>query len=181
MKKVLLTLPVFALFIMASCGDGRPSEGNKLELPISGAEKVTTPDDYNIYLGSNVSLNQESINAKFDSILAANKSDRANIVSVKLAEAKLVITDTVNTFDRFSSLKLSIMGDEAIDVATATNIPVKGLKEIKLDIQDKDLYASIKKGEVFLVADGNIKGDTLKSDLKTKLVIKLNIEAAPKK
>ena len=92
----------------------------------------------------------------------------------------MVITDSVNTFDRFNSLKLSIFGNEAADVATANNIP-KGAKEVKLDVQDKDLYASIKKGEVILGADGNIKGDTLKSDLKTKLIIKLNIEAAPKK
>lgn len=180
MKKILFALPVIAALVLASCGDGRPSEGNKLELAINGAEKVTTPDDYNIYLGSNVSLNQESINAKFDSLLTANKSDRANIVSVKLAEATLYITDSVNTFDRFTSLKLSIFGDEATDVATANTIPA-GAKEIKLDVQDKDLYASIKKGEVILMADGNVKGDTLKTDLKTKLSIKLKIEAAPKK
>ncbi len=180
MKKIVYTLTAVAAILLAACGDNRPTEGNKLELSISGAEKVTTPDDYNIFLGSNIDLNQESINAKFDSLLAANKSDRANIVSVKLAEAKLVITDSVNTFDRFNSLKLSIFGNEAADVATANNIP-KGAKEVKLDVQDKDLYASIKKGEVILGADGNIKGDTLKSDLKTKLIIKLNIEAAPKK
>jgi hypothetical protein len=32
-----------------------------------------------------------------------------------------------------------------------------------------------------LLADGNTKGDSLKTDLKTKLVFKLNIEAAAKK
>jgi hypothetical protein len=180
MKKLIYTLPVLAAFLAVSC-NSRPSEGNKLELSASSPEKVTTPDDYNITLNSNITLNDISINAKFDSLLAANKSDRANIVSVKLAEASLIITDGVNTFDRFSDVKLSIFGAEEAVVASKTGMQPSGAKEIKLDVQDKDLYESIKKGEVILLADGNTKGDSLKTDLKTKLVFKLNVEAAPKK
>jgi hypothetical protein len=178
MKKLIYTIPVLAAFLAVSC-NSRPSEGNKLELSASSAEKVTTSMDY--IVNSNITLNDMSINAKFDSLLAANKSDRANIVSVKLAEASLIITDSVNTFDRFSDLKLSIFGDEGAVVANKTGIQPSGAKEIKLDVQDKDLYESIKKGEVILLADGNTKGDSLKSDLKTKLVFKLKIEAAAKK
>lgn len=179
MKKVAFTLTAVAAILLAACGDNRPKEGNKLELSVTSPEKVVMPVEY--VLNSNITLNDISINAKFDSLLAANKSDRANIVSVKLAEAKLVITDSVNTFDRFSDVKLSIFGAEETVVANKTGIQANGAKEVSLDVQDKDLYASIKKGEVILLADANTKGDSLKSDLKTKLIFKLNIEAAPKK
>ena len=54
MKKIVYTLTAVAAILLAACGDNRPTEGNKLELSISGAEKVTTPDDYNIFLGSNI-------------------------------------------------------------------------------------------------------------------------------
>jgi hypothetical protein len=178
MKKLIYTIPVLAAFLAVSC-NSRPSEGNKLELNASTPEKVTTQVDY--VMNSNISLNDISINAKFDSLLAANKSDRDNIVSVKLAEASLIITDSVNTFDRFSDVKLSIFGAEEAVVATKTGLQPTGAKEVKLDVLGKDLYESIKKGEVILLADGNTKGDSLKTDLKTKLVFKLNIEAAPKK
>ena len=178
MKKIIYTIPVLAAFLAVSC-NSRPSEGNKLELNASTPEKVTTSVDY--VMNSNITLNDMSINAKFDSLLAANKSDRDNIVSVKLAEASLIITDDVNTFDRFSDVKLSIFGAEEAVVATKTGLQPTGAKEVKLDVLGKDLYESIKKGEVILLADGNTKGDSLKTDLKIKLVFKLNIEAAPKK
>jgi hypothetical protein len=179
MKKIIYTLSAIAALAFASCGENRPSEGNKMELNAASEEKTTPSFEY--IPNSNITLNEISINAKFDSLLAANKSDRANIVSVKLAEATLVITDSVNTFNSFADIKLSIFGDAESVIANKTGIVANGAKEIKLDVQDKDLYESIKKGDVILLADGNTKGDTLKGDLKTKLVFKLAIEAAPKK
>ncbi len=179
MKKIIYTLGATAIVLLAACGGGYPTEGNKFELVITGAEKVTEQTDF--FPNSDVSLNTDQINQKLDSLLKANNSDRKNLVDVKLTEVTLKITDTVNTFNVLKSLKVEVLADKSDVVAKKDSIQANGAKEIKLDASGLDFKEYLEKGDIFFNSSGNTGADTLKAPLKTVLIYKISVTAAPKK
>lgn len=179
MKKTIYTLSAAALALLVACGGG-PTDGNKLELTLTGSEKITEKTDF--FPGSDATLNTDQINQKLDSLLKANNSDRDNLVAVKLAEASIKITDTTNTFNLFKSLKVEVIaGDGSGVVAQKENIAADGAKEVKLDTLGFNFKDYLKEGDIFFNASGNTGADTLKAPLKTVLTYKIKVIAAPKK
>lgn len=179
MKKIVYTLSICAVALLAACGGG-PTDGNKLELTLTGTEKLTEKTDF--FPNSDATLNTDQINQKLDSLLKANNSDRENLVAVKLDEASIKIVDTANTFNLFKSLKVEVIAGEGSGVvAQKENLAANGAKEIKLDTLGFNFKDYLKEGDIFFNTSGNTGTDTLKAPLKTVLTYKIKVVAAPKK